>query len=158
MCYLHTPSPRLELLVTPPFYKTKNIRRYTALLLCAPWSCTFFSDNVRWTLSSDIANAKLMRLLISPLKSIIDTFFNGQLVTPIVVLATPCLSCILLCFSPHCAENCSQLRRFIKQRNRYACSERWRISHCEPFCEIAACYSQWQRKKAWQSLLFNQTT
>ena len=36
-----------------------------------------------------------MRLLISPLKSIINAFLDGQLVTPFGVLATPCLFCVL---------------------------------------------------------------
>jgi len=39
-----------------------------------------FSNNVRVALFSDTANALLMRLLISSLKSITNAFLNGQLV------------------------------------------------------------------------------
>ena len=40
MCYLHTPSPRLELLATPSFYKTKKPLRYTSLPSVPFWSRT----------------------------------------------------------------------------------------------------------------------
>ena len=55
-----------------------------------PWGfcwCTVRGSNsvsrkVRFSLRSVTANAGLMRLLISPLKSIINAFLNGQLVLP----------------------------------------------------------------------------
>ena len=64
-----------------------------------------FSNNVRVALFSDTANALLMRLLISSLKSITNAFLNGQLVL------TFRLS--FLYFSRQTAENKFQLKSTI---------------------------------------------
>ena len=61
---------------------SESLWRNTALLLRAACSRTsmYFSRKVRFTLRSVSANAKHMRLLISPLQGIVNALLNGQLV------------------------------------------------------------------------------
>ena len=61
-------------------------------------SCTSHLGQCNVSIVLGHRKREVMRLLISPLKSIVNAFLNGQLVTPIEKPRAPCLSCSLLCF------------------------------------------------------------